>query len=134
MLPRIRRRTGRAVFELGGADAIIFTGGHRREQASTARPCVRDGRDRDRIGPALNASAKESRISRDDSRTQLWIVPTNEELVVARQTKEVLGKVSCLSPEVTGSLVSTQKVASMKGFKLLVAEPYRVEATSATAW
>ncbi len=31
--------------------------------------------------------------------------------------------------KVTGSLVSTQKVASMKGFKLLVVEPYRVEAT-----
>jgi len=28
---------------------------------------------------------------------------------------------------VTGSLISTQKVASMKGFKLLVVEPYRVE-------
>jgi microcompartment protein CcmK/EutM len=31
--------------------------------------------------------------------------------------------------KVTGSLVSTQKVESMKGFKLLVVEPYRVEAT-----
>jgi ethanolamine utilization protein EutN len=29
--------------------------------------------------------------------------------------------------KVTGSLVSTQKVSSMKGFKLLVVEPYRVE-------
>lgn len=30
--------------------------------------------------------------------------------------------------KVTGSLVSTQKVSTMKGFKLLVVEPYRVEA------
>ena len=29
--------------------------------------------------------------------------------------------------KVTGSLVSTQKVATMKGFKLLVVEPYRLE-------
>ena len=29
--------------------------------------------------------------------------------------------------KVTGSLISTQKVATMKGFKLLVVEPYRVE-------
>ncbi|HZL88249.1 MAG TPA: EutN/CcmL family microcompartment protein [Pirellulaceae bacterium] len=29
--------------------------------------------------------------------------------------------------KVTGSLVSTQKVSSMKGFKLLVVEPFRVE-------
>lgn len=31
--------------------------------------------------------------------------------------------------KVTGSLVATQKVASMVGFKLLVVEPYRLEAT-----
>jgi len=30
--------------------------------------------------------------------------------------------------KVTGSLVSTQKVASMTGFKLLIVEPYRIEA------
>lgn len=30
--------------------------------------------------------------------------------------------------KVTGSLVSTQKVESMKGFKLLIVEPYRIEA------
>ena len=29
--------------------------------------------------------------------------------------------------KVTGSLVSTQKVESMRGYKLLVVEPYRVE-------
>jgi ethanolamine utilization protein EutN len=31
--------------------------------------------------------------------------------------------------KVTGSLVATQKVESMRGFKLLVVEPYRLEAT-----
>jgi microcompartment protein CcmK/EutM len=30
--------------------------------------------------------------------------------------------------KVTGSLVSTQKVATMVGFKLLIVEPYRIEA------
>jgi microcompartment protein CcmK/EutM len=30
--------------------------------------------------------------------------------------------------KVTGSLVSTQKVAAMTGFKLLIVEPYRIEA------
>jgi microcompartment protein CcmK/EutM len=30
--------------------------------------------------------------------------------------------------KVTGSLVSTQKVETMKGFKLLIVEPYRIEA------
>ena len=32
--------------------------------------------------------------------------------------------------KVTGSLVSTQKVAAMVGYKLLVVEPYRLEAKS----
>jgi len=30
-------------------------------------------------------------ISTDDSRTQIWVVPTNEEIVVARQTVEAVG-------------------------------------------
>jgi acetate kinase len=38
-----------------------------------------------------NGSAKgESRIDAPGSRVQIWIVPTNEELIVARQTKELL--------------------------------------------
>lgn len=35
--------------------------------------------------------------------------------------------------KVTGSLVSTQKVASMVGYKLLIVEPYRVEPTERTS-
>ena len=31
--------------------------------------------------------------------------------------------------KVTGAMVATQKIASMVGFKLLVVEPYRLEAT-----
>ena len=43
------------------------------------------------LDPTLNESAKgEVRISAADSRTQIWIIPTNEELVVALQA--VLGK------------------------------------------
>jgi ethanolamine utilization protein EutN len=35
--------------------------------------------------------------------------------------------------KVTGSLVSTQKVGAMKGYKLLIVEPYRVEPTNRTS-
>jgi len=35
--------------------------------------------------------------------------------------------------KVTGSLVSTQKVATMVGFKLLIVEPYRVEPNQRTS-
>lgn len=89
----IRRYLGGLFFELGGADAIVFTGGIG-ENGINVRTAVCSGLEGIGIvlDPALNAAAKgECRISKDASRTQLWIVPTNEELVVARQTKEVLG-------------------------------------------
>jgi acetate kinase len=88
----IRRHLGGLFFELGGADAIVFTGGIG-ENGVKVRSAVCAGLHEIGIllDPARNASAKgECRISRDDSRIQLWIVPTNEELIVARQTKECL--------------------------------------------
>ena len=36
--------------------------------------------------------------------------------------------------QVTGSVVSTQKVQSMTGHKLLVVEPYRLEGRSGNHW
>jgi hypothetical protein len=61
------------------------------------------------------------RIHAPESRTQIWVVPTNEELIVACQARELLeswaktrepeGKPDMFVAKVTGSLVSTQKVA-----------------------
>ena len=47
------------------------------------------------LDESLNQSAKgEARISAGNSRTQIWVLPTNEEIVVARQAVEaVKGKV-----------------------------------------
>ena len=43
------------------------------------------------LDAAKNQAAKgEARIDAANSRVQLWIMPTNEELVVARQTKALL--------------------------------------------
>ena len=45
------------------------------------------------LDPAKNASAKgEAAIHATGSRVQLWIMPTNEEVVVARQAKELLAR------------------------------------------
>ena len=42
----------------------------------------------------LNRQATgEMKISEADSRVEIWIVPTNEELIVARQTKELISRV-----------------------------------------
>ena len=41
-------------------------------------------------GIANQSPRGEAKISADDSRTQIWVVPTNEEIVVARQTRDLL--------------------------------------------
>ena len=41
--------------------------------------------------PSRNEKAQgEARISADDSRIEAWVVPTNEELVVARQAAALI--------------------------------------------
>ncbi|HEV3024100.1 MAG TPA: acetate/propionate family kinase, partial [Pirellulales bacterium] len=92
----IRHALGAMLVELGGADAIVFTGGIG-ENGVKIRAAVVGGLEELGIvlDAAANATAKgEAQISAAGSRVQIWVVPTNEELIVARQTKELLqGKV-----------------------------------------
>ncbi|MBM4001910.1 MAG: acetate/propionate family kinase [Planctomycetes bacterium] len=88
----IRRHLGGVLAELGGADVIVFTGGIG-ENADRVRAAVLGNLHELGISldPAVNATARgECRISADSSRTQVWIVPTNEELIVARQAHQLL--------------------------------------------
>jgi acetate kinase len=88
----VRKALGAMLVELGGADAIVFTGGIG-ENGVQIRTAVVGGLDDLGIvlDPAANATAKgEAKISAADSRTQIWVMPTNEELIVARQTKQHL--------------------------------------------
>src|SRR5262249_10503388 len=88
----IRRAVGAMLAELGGAEVIVFTGGIG-ENGVSIRSDVLGGLVELGIvlDPALNAKAKgETKINAPESRIQVWIVPTNEELIVARQTKQLL--------------------------------------------
>jgi acetate kinase len=88
----IRRHLGGLLVELGGADVIAMTGGIGENGART-RQAVCAGLEELGIvlDDAANAAAKgECKISAAPSRTQIWIVPTNEELVVARLAKKLL--------------------------------------------
>jgi len=93
----IRRHLGGMLVELAGADAIIFTGGIG-ENGTRIRADV--CRDMECFGIVLDPTANESAsgetpIHTAGSRTQIWTLPTNEELVVARQTDVLLsGKVA----------------------------------------
>jgi len=88
----IRQYLGAYLVELGGVDALVFSGGIG-ENSSRVRNEVCAGLSE--LGIVLdeqqNATARgESRISAETSRTQIWVVPTNEEIVIARQALEVL--------------------------------------------
>jgi acetate kinase len=88
----IRRYLGSYLVELGGADCLVFTGGIG-ENAASLRAAV--CRDLEELGivldPKANASASgESKIHAPESRAQIWTIPTNEELIVARLSKSIL--------------------------------------------
>jgi acetate kinase len=90
----VRHYLGAYLLLLNGADAIVFTGGIG-ENSVAMRQAVCANLDwfGIHLDPEKNAVAKgETRIDAPQSRVQLWIMPTNEELIVARQTHALLHK------------------------------------------
>jgi len=88
----IRQYLGAYLVELGGCDVIAFSGGIG-ENGVNIREAVCAGLEGlgIKLDATKNAAAKgESCISADDSTTQIWTVPTNEEIVVARLAKQLL--------------------------------------------
>lgn len=88
----VRHYVGAYLAVLGGCDALVFTGGIG-ENATEVRQSV--CRNLSFAGIALDETKNgqrggEVRIDAPGSNVQIWSVPTNEELVVARQTVEVL--------------------------------------------
>ncbi|MBI5725375.1 MAG: acetate/propionate family kinase [Planctomycetes bacterium] len=90
----IRDYIGAYLLELGGADAIVFTGG-----IGQHNPWLREAVCCEmefagiKLDAAKNESAKgEARFDADGSTAALWVMPTNEELIVARQAAELLTK------------------------------------------
>jgi acetate kinase len=88
----IRQYLGAMLVELGGADVIVFTGGIGENGVNIRRAvCANLAELGIVLDEAANGSAKgEMKINAAASRTQIWVMPTNEELIVARQTKELL--------------------------------------------
>jgi len=89
---RIGRELGSLAAALGGLDALVFTGGiGERAVAIRERVC----RDAGWLGIELDvaANAKDGpRITAAASRTHAWVVPTNEELMIARHTQRLIAK------------------------------------------
>jgi len=91
---RVRRYIGGYLAALGGAEAIVFTGGIG-QNAPTVRARILEGFEWFglKLDPDANAAASggaEARITHDDSRTQAWVIPTDEELLIARDTARLV--------------------------------------------
>jgi acetate kinase len=87
---RIGRELGSLMAALGGLDAIVFTAGIGENSRSLrARVCA----DAAWLGVDLDRAANEAngpRLSTAGSRVAAWMIPTDEELMIARHTYGVL--------------------------------------------
>ncbi len=88
---RAAREIGALTAVLGGLDGLVFTAGIGENSAAIRRriceACAW-------LGLELDPPANEiggPRISREGSRVRAWVIPTNEELMIARHTRRLLG-------------------------------------------
>ena len=90
---RIGQQLGSAAASLGGLDALVFTAGIGENSALIRRRVCRAaswlGVELDEAANRANAS-NARRISTADSRVAVWVIPANEEQMIARHTQAVL--------------------------------------------
>ena len=87
---RIGRELGSLAAALGGLDAFVFTGGIGENAAAIRARVCNDAR---WLGIELDEAANESggpRISKSGSKVSAWVVPTDENLMIARHTRRLL--------------------------------------------
>ena len=85
---RVKKYIAAYAAAMGGVDVVLFTGGIGENDQAARAECVEGlafmGIE---VDPARNTCrGKEERISPDDAKVQVWVVPTNEELMIARDT------------------------------------------------
>jgi acetate kinase len=88
---RIGRELGSLAAALDGIDAIVFTAGIGEHAAPIRARVCEDAR---WLGVSLDQAANERngpRISRADARASAWVIPTDENLMVARHVQRALG-------------------------------------------
>ena len=89
---RITKYIGAYAAEMGGADIIVFTGGVGENQMGTrASVCKTLGFMGVEIDAEVNAATRgvEAVISTPESKVTVMVVPTDEELVIARDTAAI---------------------------------------------
>jgi acetate kinase len=100
---RIIREMGSLVASLGGVDALVFSGGIGEHDPLTRAEVVEGCR---WLGAALDPGRNtrgEGLISNDASRVAVWVIPTDEELLIAQHTAAVLSAPSARAPSAESS-------------------------------
>lgn len=90
----IKKYIGSYAAAMGGIDAVIFTGGIGENDAPTRENSCEG---LEFLGIKIDSEKNKVRgeickISTDDSKVQVWVVPTNEELLIARDTLAMVTK------------------------------------------
>lgn len=87
---RVARELGSLVAALGGLDALVFTAGIGEHSAAIReRVCQAAAWLGVELDPVANA-AGSTRLSTAASQVPVWVIPTNEELMIARHTQSIL--------------------------------------------
>lgn len=90
---QIKKIIGSYAAAMGGLDIIVFTGGIGEHSEALRKDVCSDMQV---LGILIDEekneklSAKEAKISKDDSKVDVYIIPTNEELMIARDTKRIV--------------------------------------------
>ncbi|MBV8859605.1 MAG: acetate kinase [Acidobacteria bacterium] len=91
---RVRKYVGAYLAAAGGADALVFTGGIGENSAEVRkRVCEGLGWMGVELDPAANQATtarREGLISREGSRLAVYVIPTDEELLIARDTVRLI--------------------------------------------
>lgn len=89
-IERVKRYIGGYMAELGHVDAICFAGGIGENSSSMRKEILNTFEE---LGVKLdlekNNTREEALISADDSKVKVYVVPTNEELMIARDTLDL---------------------------------------------
>lgn len=92
---RVAQTIGSYFVQLGHVDAIVFTGGLGENDAAVRESILKQIEEALQIkldyDLNLKVRGKEICLSTSGSKVQVWVVPTNEELVIAQDTVSILG-------------------------------------------
>lgn len=91
---RMRKYIGAYLAAIDGADAIVFTGGIGENSAEIRAQVLRGlqwlGVSLDDSANARTVNRAEGRITSESSRLHAWVIPTDEELLIARDTARLV--------------------------------------------